>query len=329
MLSNEEKWLPLAFCKGKYEVSNTGKVKSIYTVSKMGEVRYTGTILKPAINYRCYKKVAISWIVNGIWTKKTMAVHRLVAICWLPNPENLPQVNHMDLNQLNNFVTNLEWCTAKHNTNHAQQNGRMPIAKPRIKKGWSQGFKKIVNIETNEVFAHAKELSKLIDYSPQEIRRRLNGERYNNTPYRYLGEESLCKVKPIKEYTPELVGKFNDGVLIDTIDRKKIATSMLNKKIGSFLSGRISNVDGFTYKKLSSSGEFIEPPKFIPKPKPIKQTVPAAKPLVKLTLEGIELRRYKSVKEAAEEFGVNKRSFRKMIVSSPRNYYKGFIFKYI
>ena len=49
---------------------------------------------------------------------KRLLIHRLVAMAYIPNPENLPQVNHIDENPLNNAVSNLEWCTAKYNMNY-------------------------------------------------------------------------------------------------------------------------------------------------------------------------------------------------------------------
>lgn len=189
---------PLTFCNGKYQVSRFGKVKSVYSLSKYGNCKPTGTILKTTINKRGYEKVKLQWWEAGKCIRKTMAVHRLVAMTFHPNPENKPQVNHKDLNPLNNDYRNLEWCTAKENTNHAQANGRMPIKVPYVKKGRPEGIKQVYHIDEPSITFSVKELSKKINTTCHNIHRQLNGERYCYLPYRYVGGESLVRFKPVK-----------------------------------------------------------------------------------------------------------------------------------
>ena len=62
---------------------------------------------------------------------KHITLHRIVAICYLDNHDNLPQVNHKDGDKQNNRVTNLEWCTAQHNTQHSYNIG--------TSKAWNKG----------------------------------------------------------------------------------------------------------------------------------------------------------------------------------------------
>lgn len=112
----KEEWRPIEGFEGQYEVSNTGKIRSIdRKVYQQGKfVSYGGTEMKPYHNNRGYQMIALS---KGN-KKKRLLVHRLVAIAFIPNIDNLPCINHKDENKDNNNVNNLEWCNHKYNCNY-------------------------------------------------------------------------------------------------------------------------------------------------------------------------------------------------------------------
>lgn len=189
----KDRWLPISFCQGKYHISNLGKVKSVYTISKKGFIRLTGTVLKTTVNHMGYEKVRLSWYSDGVYYKKIFAVHRLVALMFVLNPDNKPQVNHKDLNKLNNIYCNLEWCTPKENTNHAQANGVMPIAKPYQKKGPPPPrYKNVINSETGEII-NTKKLSAIWNRDNKFVCRTLSEEvKPNMTIYKYADGYSFA-----------------------------------------------------------------------------------------------------------------------------------------
>lgn len=80
---------------------------------------YPGKQLIGTLNQDGYYHVMIS--TRG--RSRYMSIHRLVAATFLPNPDGLPQVNHIDGNKTNNVVTNLEWCSRIHNMQHARDTG--------------------------------------------------------------------------------------------------------------------------------------------------------------------------------------------------------------
>ena len=90
-----------------YLVEPNGKIYSLYTQK----------YLKPYNRIGGYQSVEL-FDDNG--KSKRVLVHRIVAIAFIPNPRNLPQVNHIDENKSNNSAENLEWCTAKYNMNYGK-----------------------------------------------------------------------------------------------------------------------------------------------------------------------------------------------------------------
>lgn len=99
-----------------YLISNFGNVKSIsrYKNNNGGLVFHNEMMIKKQVTKKGYNSVSMT--INKKFS--TFPVHRLVATAFIPNPENKPQVNHIDGNKLNNDVSNLEWCTNRENITH-------------------------------------------------------------------------------------------------------------------------------------------------------------------------------------------------------------------
>lgn len=95
--------------------------EGLYEVSDWGRIRRNGKILKTRNNGHGYLHVDLC--KNGL--VKTINIHRLVALAFLQNPNNYPQINHIDEDKTNNAVENLEWCDAKYNSNYGTRNKRV------------------------------------------------------------------------------------------------------------------------------------------------------------------------------------------------------------
>lgn len=116
----EEIWKDIPGFEGLYQISNLGRVKSL---PKMAGRRFQDEHMIALVDVSG-GYVGVQLYKNG--KGKRYSLHRLVATSFIDNPENFPQVNHVDGNKKNNCVTNLEWCTAKENIRHAWDTGLHP-----------------------------------------------------------------------------------------------------------------------------------------------------------------------------------------------------------
>lgn len=133
-----EIWKSIEGYEGYYEVSNYGRVRSVdrtLTYSNGYLAKHKGRILKGETDKKGYKRVRLS---KNDKTKK-FQVHRLVAMAFIPNPENKKFVNHIDENSSNNRLDNLEWVTGSENMRHGTIQQRLADKKKKPIKCLNDG----------------------------------------------------------------------------------------------------------------------------------------------------------------------------------------------
>lgn len=118
----KELWKDIPGYKGLYQISNFGRVKSFHEWKNAScPAEY---ILKNSISNSGYCQVSL---YNG--KKRKFLVHRLVADAFIPNPNNLPHINHKDEDPTNNRADNLEWCTPQYNNRYGTAKFRSMMTK--------------------------------------------------------------------------------------------------------------------------------------------------------------------------------------------------------
>lgn len=139
----KEKWKDIEEYEGLYQISNMGKIRSMDHYASNGKsiILYKGKTKKLHTNKRT-KYLSVMLSKNN--KDRRFYIHRLVAQAFIPNPQNLPQVNHIDGDKKNNCVNNLEWCSRSYNMEHAKKLGLYDTPKcieyrNRFKKGKING----------------------------------------------------------------------------------------------------------------------------------------------------------------------------------------------
>lgn len=150
-----EEWRAVEGYEGYYEVSNTGKVKSL--PRQMHNYTKPGRILKQQNNGHSYMTVGL----HAPGKKDRHAyVHILVAKAFIPNPEGLGDVNHKDFNKGNNCVENLEWVTRKQNILHFRQSAYgKRLESNRVKKIQFKAYQRVIEHKKEIIDAYSAGLN--------------------------------------------------------------------------------------------------------------------------------------------------------------------------
>ncbi len=138
----EEVWKPIPGFEGYYEASNMGNIRSLdrFTKNRWGSCTFhKSQLMKCRIVKNGYAHVKLTKDGN----KFEPLVHRIIADMFIPNPDNLPQINHKNGDKSDNRVSNLEWCTSSQNQLHSRRV---------LKRHCGKSRKPVICLETGETF---------------------------------------------------------------------------------------------------------------------------------------------------------------------------------
>lgn len=201
----EEIWKDVPEYNGMYQISNLGNIKSQHYNRMNGQK--PGKLLKSTLMKNGY--VSLELRMND--TNKRHLVHRLIAEVFIPNPNNKPNVNHINGIRNDNRIDNLEWCTQSENILHAFKRGtKIPTGPKKGTKPWNTGKtlstehknklskaklgkvsprrKKVININTNFIYNSLTDAALDFDIKYSTLGAMLRGDIYNKTSLKYYDQ---------------------------------------------------------------------------------------------------------------------------------------------
>lgn len=202
----KEIWKPYPECP-LIEANQFGQIrtKDRYVMCKNGVKQFVkGRILKQYPNNGGYMRVGVS--MNG--KRINLLVHRIVASAFIPNPNNLPEVNHKDNNPANNAVSNLEWCTSQYNTAYREKYG---VSAKEVTKALRKPVI-AVNLETFKVFyfESQNEAARQLNIDRRHVNNAVRGLRKTTGGYWFCEVDSKAVGKARVRFNDEVAGKVEE-----------------------------------------------------------------------------------------------------------------------
>ena len=240
------------------EVSSLGKVrtKDRTIIDKNGRKRFVkGRVLKQYINPYRGGYLYLSFHVNG----KTIHryVHQLVAITFIPNPNNYPQVNHKDNDPTNNEVSNLEWCSPQYNNDYKNNFGTSPV-------DVSGHPVFAVDLKTGKIlrFESQNEAARQLGISLRVIWNVIKGK--TNTAHSWwftedkseITDEKIRKIRSNMRFHGSVIAINRSSLNVLYFKSQSEAASQLNVNISSIcavIHGRLNVAGGFLFYKSDST----------------------------------------------------------------------------
>lgn len=223
---NDEIWRPIFIddIKTNYLISNKGNVYSLKSQ----------IVMHPDKSKCGYYRVTLYYCKNDKYYHRRLSVHRLVALTFIPNPENKPQVNHKDGNKSNNCVENLEWNTPSENDYHAYNNGLKPYkygADSHLQKYSEKQVEKACRMMESGLYT-MKEISEKTKIDIGMIRMIRCRHSWLNISYKYEVENCLNYINKYTDFQIEYVFKLlndNELSMYDIADKANVKYAVVNR----------------------------------------------------------------------------------------------------
>ena len=247
-------------------------VETDYEINELGEIysHKTNRLLSGSIFNTGYKMVRLT--ING--QKKGYAVHRLVAEAFISNPNNLPIVNHIDGNKLNNCVENLEWVSQSQNRIHAVQNQISKLAR---------GSREKMEIFDDAAWMNYKDTNYLIS---------INGQVYNKQTKILLKQtpNNSGYIRYTLRINGKNVSKLAHILVMETWGQKQLdSTQVINHKDGNKTNNNLDNLEICSKKENALHSCYT-----------LKKNV---KPVIRI-IDGEIIEEYPSIIEAARHLNI-------------------------